>query len=102
MEDEGRRLGAKFKVTQEFEVIIYYEHGVNADSIEEAEEFIKEDIIELAYNEEGLVVRDSEEASNSNPYIAIVTTEEPEVEMIYHLRKIPKEIEVELKTRGLI
>jgi hypothetical protein len=97
-----RKIALKFRVKQEFEVIVYYEQGVNADTGNEAEQYIKEDVLELAFNEEGIVVRTSEETDNSNPYIALVTTDEPELELIYTINQLPKEIEQQLREQGIM
>lgn len=102
MVDDNRKVGFKFKVTQEYEVTIYYEKGLIEDNVEEAEESICEDVIDLAFNEEGLVIKTDEESEHSNGYIAFVTTFDPTAEMQYYIHKIPKEIETELKNRKLL
>lgn len=98
----SRKVAFKFKVKQEYEVVIYYENGIEAESYDDADEIIANDVLELAFNEEGLVVRTEDESSSSNPYIGLVTTFDPVVEEVYNIRDIPAVIKKELIQKGLL
>jgi hypothetical protein len=91
----------KYKVTQEYEVTVYYENGLIQESADDKQEAVEDDILALAFNEDGLVVRTNEEAYNSNGFIAKVTTFDPTIEMVYHVDKLPQEIDMELTKQGL-
>lgn len=101
MEKPPRQVAFKYKVIQEFQVIVYYENGLTQDTIEEREAAVREDVLDLAYNEEGLVVYTNETAPNDNGLIAVVTTLEPDIEMVYHINTLPKEIELEIRKQGI-
>lgn len=102
MTENTRQIAFKYKVIQEFEVIVYYENGLTQETIEDRETAVRDDVLELAYNEEGLVAYTDEEALNNNGFLAVVTTFEPEVEMVYHIKQLPKEIELALKEKNIV
>jgi hypothetical protein len=98
----GKQVAFKFRVKQEYDVIIYYEHGIVEDDYDEASRQIEEDAINIAFQHEGLVAVTDEESENANGYLALVTTHDPEVEMIYHTHSLPRELEKALKEKDLI
>jgi hypothetical protein len=99
--DHPNKIAFKYRVIQEFDVVIYYEAGVEGDTDEEVLKSIEEDVIDLAYNDEGLVARIAEEAENGNAFLALVTTHEPVAKMLYNVETLPKEIAAELKKRKI-
>jgi hypothetical protein len=99
---DSRQIAFKFKVIQEYEVIIYYENGILANNKEEEDEAIVTDVLDLAFQHEGLVLQTEEESENSNAYIGLVTTFDPTVEEIYNVKEIPTQIKLALKERGLL
>lgn len=95
------KLGFKFKVTQTYDVYIYYENGVVSDTDDDAADSVIEDVLDLAFNEDGLVVFTDEEANNSNGFVALINTHDPDVDMIYHIEDVPKEIKKEIQKRKI-
>lgn len=98
----NRGIGFKFKVVQEYEVVIYYEKGINGDTYEDIDDVIVNDVLDCAFNQEGLVVCTDEESESSNAYIANVTTFEPIIEQIYKVDELPASIKKELIEKKLI
>lgn len=97
-----RQVAYKFKVKQEYEVIIYYEEGILSANQDEEAESLVQDVLDLAFNHEGLVVMTEEANDNSNPYIGLVTTFDPELEEVYSIKEIPSQIKQALAEKGLL
>ncbi len=102
MADTSRRTAFKYRVVQEYDVFIYYEEGLSAETLEEAKEQIQDDILDLAFNEEGLVVRLEDETEHGNPYVALVSSFDPVVKELYNVNELPSAIKEELIKRKLI
>lgn len=98
----SRSIAFKFKVKQEYEVVIYYENGITADNLDDADDAIIDDVLNCAFNEEGLVVKTDEDSENSNAFIAMVTTFEPDVEQVYSMKELPAVIKKELIAKKLV
>jgi hypothetical protein len=92
----------KVKVIQEYEVYIYYQQGVIADSKEEIVELVLAEATDLAFNEEGLVAKLHEETNTENGYIAYVRSFDPVSKILYNTTEVPNIIKVELENRGLV
>lgn len=99
---DNRRVAFKYRVTQEYDIFIYYETGLSADDYEEAKEQILDDVLDLAFNEEGLVARLEDETEHSNAYVALVTSFEPVVKELYNTQELPIAIKEELHKRKII
>jgi hypothetical protein len=97
-----RPLGFKFRVKQEYEVIIYYEDGIAAQDRENEDDILVENVLDLAFNNEGLVLASEESDENSNGYIGLVTTFDPELEEVYSIKEVPAQIKQALAERGLL
>lgn len=92
--------GYKFKVTQEYEVILFYEQGVVGDNQEDQDEQIISDVLELADNHEGLVVSMEDDNEGVNTYIGLVTTFDPIIEEMYNTETMPNKIKTALAEKG--
>ena len=99
---DNRRIALKYRVTQEYEVVVYYENGLSAGSLEEAEEHVIDDVLNFAFNADGLVLQTDDENENSNAVVALVTTFDPEVEEVYNIREVPNCIKIALMERKLL
>jgi hypothetical protein len=91
----------KVRVKQEYEVEIFYQEGILADSEEEVVTQAIEDCINLAFEEEGLVIRMNEETEFQNGYLANITTYEPTVELIYNVPNISTKLDRLLAKKGI-
>lgn len=92
----------KIKIIQEYEVYIYYQEGILADSTDEIEAITFEEAISLIDNETGLVAKLHDDSESSNGYIAYVNEFDPDIRIVYNTQEMPTVIQQALQHKGLI
>lgn len=90
----------KVRVTQEFDVYLYFQEGIIADDDNEKYDIIVEEALNAAFGEDGLTAVLHEQTDSSNGYLAHVTTLEPTADVRYNMNTVPAVIAAELSNRG--
>lgn len=92
----------KVKVTQTFEVYLYFAEGINAEDDSELYDIVAEEAINAAFGEDGLTAVIDEETEHLNGYLAYVDTFDPDVDVQYNIQGMPTIIAAALEQKGLL
>lgn len=103
--DNGRRYPPqawKIKVTQTFDVYLYFQEGIHAEDDEELYDIVTEEAFNAAFGEDGLTAVLHEETDSSNGYLAYVETFDPDGDVQYNYQGMPTAIAAALEKKGLV
>ncbi len=90
-------VGFKVTVHQSWDVYIYYPEGLvieapEGEEVLEIERIAIENALDIVFEDDGLVIREYDETETSNGFIAYVEEFDPDVDIEYTIRQIPKQI----------
>lgn len=91
----------KVKVTQEYDVYLYFHEGINLENDEDVYSMLMDEAVNSAFEEDGLAGKNHEDTETHNGYLSYTITYEPTVNVTYHYDDMPQVIKLALKEKGL-
>ena len=92
----------KIRVTQSFDVYLYFQEGIIAEDDEELHDILCEEAANAAFGEDGLTAVQHEDTESQNGYLAYVETLEPDSRVLYITDEVPSVIKQELHKLGFV